>query len=420
MKNKIFTFLFLLFIVFSFDNDYCSGQWVRTTGTIPGGILSLTANGTTMFAGSFYNGVYRSTNNCATWVQTSLNALDIYALASNAGTIFAGTDTSVCMSTNNGQSWYVPNIQYGSGTCRSFAVSGTNVYAADDNGVDRSTNNGVNWISSTYHNNGWEVAANGQYVFVGDINTFVSRSTNYGQNWSQTSFSNPYYVGSIAINGTTIFVGTGGKGIYRSTNNGLNWVQTSLNNQIVNTMVASGNNIIAGADFNGVNTSGIYVSNDNGQTWGLRNEGLNMEGFAINAMIIANGNIYIGGNRSGSNSDSVWMRPLSQVIGIKNISSNVPDKFSLSQNYPNPFNPSTIIKFEIPNSENGKWKKENGLVILKVYSVSGKEVAILVNEKLNGGSYEVTFDASEYTSGVYYYRLKAGDYFETKKMMLIK
>ena len=203
MKVRFFIYSFLLIIILLFDYDYCCGQWVRTTGTIPGGILSLTSNGSYIFAGSFYNGVYRSTNNCATWVQTSLNALDVYGLASGGGTIFAGTDTCVFMSTDNGQSWKVPYIQYGSGTARCFAISGTYVYAGDDNGVDRSTKNGVNWISSTYHINARAVAANGQYVFVGAQNTNLSRSTNYGLNWSQTSFSEPYYIGSMAINGTT-------------------------------------------------------------------------------------------------------------------------------------------------------------------------------------------------------------------------
>jgi|GEM_PF-1736562 len=97
-----------------------------------------------------------------------------------------------------------------------------------------------------------------------------------------------------------------------------------------------------------------------------------------------------------------------------------PLKFSLEQNYPNPFNPSTVIKFEIPNSENGKWKIENGVVTLKVYDVLGKEIETLVNENLKPGTYEVKFDGSKLSSGIYFYTLAAGEYNETKKMVLIK
>lgn len=402
--------IILLFVCFFLYNQNCEAQWIKTSGAIPGGIASLTYNSSYIFAGTSINGVYRSSNNGQSWTQTALNALDIYALAINSGTLFAGTDTCIYMSTNNGQSWTHPTIQYGSGTTRSFAVSGSYIYAADDNGVDRSTNNGLNWISSTYHNNGRVVAANGQYVFVGDNNSFVYRSTNYGQNWSQSPLNQTYYIGSMAINGNNIFVGTGGNGVYRSTNNGLNWTQTSLNNKLVNALAVTGNNIIAGADYDGV-----YVSNDNGQSWTLRNEGFYAEVMQINALMIANGNVYLGGHRSGQNFDSLWMRPLSQIIGIKKISSNVPARYSLYQNYPNPFNPSTVIKFDVAHSDN-----RNDFVTLKVYNIIGKEIATMVNDKLEEGIYEIPFNSEQLSGGVYFYRLTVNGFSETKKMVVVK
>ncbi len=89
--------------------------------------------------------------------------------------------------------------------------------------------------------------------------------------------------------------------------------------------------------------------------------------------------------------------------------------FILYQNYPNPFNPATKIEFRIA---------EFGLVILKVYDILSNEVAILVNEEKQPGTYEVEFDATSgirnLVSGVYFYQLKAGDFVETKKMVLLK
>jgi hypothetical protein len=93
----------------------------------------------------------------------------------------------------------------------------------------------------------------------------------------------------------------------------------------------------------------------------------------------------------------------------------LPNKFELSQNYPNPFNPSTKIKYSIPNVGSGLAQ-----TVLKVYDVLGNEVAILVNEYKPAGSYEVTFDASSLSSGIYFYKLHSGTFFETKKMLLIK
>ncbi len=99
------------------------------------------------------------------------------------------------------------------------------------------------------------------------------------------------------------------------------------------------------------------------------------------------------------------------TIGITQISNEVPERFSLSQNYPNPFNPMTNIKFQMPNA---------GFVKISVFDVLGKEVATLVNEKLNPGTYEAEFDGTKFASGVYFYKIIATDYTESKKMVLIK
>jgi len=88
-----------------------------------------------------------------------------------------------------------------------------------------------------------------------------------------------------------------------------------------------------------------------------------------------------------------------------------PNEFILEQNYPNPFNPSTSIKFSIP---------ESGFTTLKVYNILGNEVTTLISEELTRGVFTVTFDASELPSGVYFYTLKSNNYYETKKMLLLK
>ena len=96
----------------------------------------------------------------------------------------------------------------------------------------------------------------------------------------------------------------------------------------------------------------------------------------------------------------------------------IPEKFSLFQNYPNPFNPVTTIKYTIPNvTLSGV---EGSRVVLKVYDILGSEVATLVNQEQNAGSYEVNFDASKLSSGIYFYQLQAGSFIETKKMILLK
>lgn len=93
----------------------------------------------------------------------------------------------------------------------------------------------------------------------------------------------------------------------------------------------------------------------------------------------------------------------------------IPEKFELSQNYPNPFNPETKIKFAIPSLSDGAVN-----VKLAVYDITGKEIAEMVNENLEPGSYEYSFSGHSLSSGVYFYRLNAGNYSQTLKMLLIK
>ena len=102
------------------------------------------------------------------------------------------------------------------------------------------------------------------------------------------------------------------------------------------------------------------------------------------------------------------------MTGIVNVSSQVPERYGLFNNYPNPFNPSTKIKFDIPAS-NG-----TSNVRLSIFDASGREVSTLINSQISPGSYEFEFNAKDLTSGVYFYRLTAGNFVETKKMMLVK
>jgi hypothetical protein len=94
-----------------------------------------------------------------------------------------------------------------------------------------------------------------------------------------------------------------------------------------------------------------------------------------------------------------------------NITVNAPVAYALSQNYPNPFNPSTLIQYQLP---------EKGFVTLKVYDAIGVEVETLVSEVKDAGIYEISFDASSLTTGVYFYTLSSGNFVKSNKMILLK
>lgn len=112
-------------------------------------------------------------------------------------------------------------------------------------------------------------------------------------------------------------------------------------------------------------------------------------------------------NKRGINGIAISPLP----IGVQNISSGIPEKYELYQNYPNPFNPATKIKFDIPKQSHIK---------IRIYDITGREAAVIVDEKLNPGSYEVFWNAVNYPSGIYFCRIETSDYTVTKKMVLIK
>ena len=161
----------------------------------------------------------------------------------------------------------------------------------------------------------------------------------------------------------------------------------------------------------------VYIDNNNAKWIGT------YDGFAIfndtTWQVFPSSFIGAVGNFSKDRYGNIWIcsggglfvyNP-NGVVGVDNISTIVPENFEFLQNYPNPFNPRTVISVQLPVS---------GEVLLKVYDVMGREVQTLVNERLNAGTYSVTFDGSNLSSGVYFYKLQSGDFTSVKRMVLIK
>lgn len=118
-----------------------------------------------------------------------------------------------------------------------------------------------------------------------------------------------------------------------------------------------------------------------------------------------------------SNSDNTqlagfWYTTFELVTSVEQIENDLlPTEFRLEQNYPNPFNPSTTIQFSVPQASN---------VTIRIYDILGREVAMLIDEEYQPGQYKVIFEAGQLASGLYVYRILAGDFNESKKLMLLK
>ena len=146
----------------------------------------------------------------------------------------------------------------------------------------------------------------------------------------------------------------------------------------------------------------------------LRQHGsANMNDYATALTIGPNSTIYVTGaaHFTGSDLDFYTLRYSLYPIAVNPISSRIPAEYFLAQNYPNPFNPSTTIKFDV---------SKTSLVKLSVFDITGREIEVLANEILNPGTYSVNWNADYVSSGIYFYRLTAGDFTQTRKMILVK
>jgi hypothetical protein len=423
--KKIFSFLLIVHCAFAIDNCMC--QWVQVSNGIGINkrISSLINNGNNIFAGTNNYGIYLSSNNGDLWtpVNNGLSNQNITALISKGNYIFAGTNGSgVFYSTNNGNSWTAANngISISSMNIFCFHNDGTKLYAGTTFGVYLSTNYGANW-AQVGNDQGtiYSIETSGNFIFVANFPNGVYRTSNGGLNWIQQNAGlNNLLVQCLLINGNSLFLGTGyGGGIYRSSNfldpYELHWLLTNngITNNHITAFTSSGNDIFSSSLYG---TKGVFLTTNNGDSWLIKNQGFGNNVSGVLSLLIANNYIF-----AGTDSHSVWKRNLSEIIGVKKNESSIPLECKIYQNYPNPFNPTTNIKYQIPILSSPH-VLGGDLVLLKVYDILGKEVATLVNEKQSPGTYEVTFDGSQYPSGVYFYKLIAGDFSETKKMVIIK
>jgi hypothetical protein len=208
------------------------------------------------------------------------------------------------------------------------------------------------------------------------------------------------------------FSGFGNPHVYRSSNGGASWQNITGNlpdvpHQSIVIDPLYTQNVYVGNDL------GVYFTSNSGATWYAYGNGMPYAMVFDLSIVYPNRHI-----RATTHGHGVYERSLVQnPNAITPIGNSVPKSFNLYQNYPNPFNPETKIKFSVPLNKGGN----RGLSIqLKIYDILGKEVAILVNQQLQPATYEVEGNATNYPSGIYFYKLTAGDFVQTKKMMLIK
>lgn len=418
MKHAVRLFFFVTVL------QLLNAQWTKTnvTGAYPN---CLTANNGTLYLGLLYSaafpqnttGVLKSTDNGNTWTpcNTGLPILTVQTIKVFNSTIFIGMEKGkIYKSTDDGTSWVLSNNGIDTTTYVMHLEQFNNkIFAGTNNkGIYVSTDDGATWQQHNTNIVGLVTGAlyaSATDLFAGVNNKNIFRYDNASSSWTKYSSGMPN--NSVNAFGE-VKDGQGNKylfaGLYSSvsevalsTDNGANWSvkDNGLPNQPVHTMLGVGANVFLGNEY------GVYRSTDFGANWSDVSTGIGL-GNPAYSLTLNGDNLFVIA------SAGVWKRALSEMTptSVEEVST-VPSEFTLFQNYPNPFNPATVISYQLP---------ANSYVTLKVYDILGKEIETLVHGIQQAGKYEVMFDASHLTSGMYLYRLQNGNTVQTHKMILNK
>jgi hypothetical protein len=395
-------------------------------------------------------GVRRSTDDGATWENVSDDVFVARTIIDAPdGNLYATIwpfpqNEGLYRSTDNGDSWGTPLVTVPSGdNIFSIAVNTSTtpntIFAGTRNGPLRSIDNGVNWTPATngIPGNSWvrdvEVDSGG-YVVAGTTNGLFT-STNNGDLWEQgtgiavedtiVKLIFDYPLSTEKAGGSVRLLGGSDDGsIYQSFRESKYLSLTLL--VLFNRSEISGFFHLALKSLNlklhGVSTfpkgtfgNGFYTSSEN---WQQNNSGLPsnppLSALTGNGEVsggsTADVHFYVGLFENMNGGARIFQTTYT-VTDVELASSGIPVSYKLNDNYPNPFNPSTKIIYSVPQSSN---------VVIRVFDILGNEIENLVNEEKQTGIYEITWYAENLPSGIYFYRLQAGSFVETKKMVLMK
>ena len=362
--------------------------------------------------------VLKTINGGTNWTSYTLPATDdaynIFAYDANTAlvTTSPSAGTYVYRTSNGGANWtQVLFVSGGFGDALWMTDANTAYFMGDPIGgnwlLKKSTNGGVNWTDwatvPTTITGGWNNSffIRGSKVWFGSNTTTVMYSSNSGANWTTqtTPTANQYGIWfNDDNNGMAIY-----QSLSATTNGGTNW------SALTSPVTYYGAGVCGTATKWWATTQNttpdVYYSSNNGANWTTQYTAPTAGGVFRHLSMARNGNTIWGCRSLGG------ISKYGTSTGITPIGTVTPVDYTLSQNYPNPFNPTTKINFAIPKS---------GMVTLKVYNVLGKEVATLVNQNMTAGTYNYEFNASNLSSGIYFYKLDVNGFSQVKKMSLVK
>ncbi len=368
--------------------------------------------------GNYGRALIKTTNGGLNWLYKDLPGNDIwqkvYFVNIETGFVIGGNG-KIFKTTNEGVDWFDYSINIGDLLDINFIDP--NFGFGIGSKTFKTTNGGNNWIILS-DTGGFSIkflnTETGYVISSNSIDNYtIKKTTNGGFNWiTQYSNSNNNLVSMFFLNENTGFACSNfpNSFILKTSNGGNNWQSIFTDSLLfpelnciwfvnINTGYCVGS-------YNGVPYTNGYIikTTNSGQNWSLLDTMQN----GLNSIFFVNDSV---GYSCGQAGLILKTTTGGAPIGIKPISNSIPTKFILYQNYPNPFNSVTKIKYQIPSTS---------YIKLIIYDILGREVKKLVNNKQEAGIYQVEWDASNFSSSIYFYKLVAGDFIDSKKIVLLK
>lgn len=393
-------------------------------------------NATTGIIVNYDGTVVKTTNGGQSWVTLNNNlnnALRSVGMFDANNAIIGTLDSNNILyrTTNGGVNWTnIHNNISGvkpKGICGISIVNSTTAFATGrfycPANLIKTTNAGLNWVSIPVDtsmarslvdchfwsvDSGFVIGGYSPFNNYGTGRSVVLFTSNGGASWVRVYASARTSEWGWKIQWLTRQVGyvsiekfTAPTFIIKTTNAGMNWTDIQLPNTITN---------IEGVGFLNEQTGWVggwgqnynmpcYRTSNGGANWHAAGWGLNVNRFR-----------FINDTTAFAVGKTVYKLNYA-TVGIQQVSTEPPQNYNLHQNYPNPFNPATNIKFEIPKSS---------FTNIRIFNALGREIETIVNENLNAGIYEVSWDASAHPSGIYFYKIFSNEFNQSKKMILIK
>lgn len=402
------------------------GQWEKLT--FPRGSIYTLLNTPEGLLASSGRYIYLSKDNGSTWDSLSSVSIDptefievgdLLLSASSYGRTPEAKWPLPCVfrSVDSGRSW--DSVLAGVYGAPSIVLVGSTLYTNPDGELFSSVDTGRTWSridsSGEFPGHIAAIITNGSTIYLG-IQTDrliqpdrLYRSTDDGNTWDSLDTGIPWWYFNVLAESSRVYVAAQHGGFYVSSDQGNTWKTMNLglpDSSGFRNLFLVENHLLLASVFRDWSQT-VYQLDLSGTRWEKFDAGLSLDPYAYICDFSSNDSyVFLAAW------NSIWRRLLSDLVTqVKGPSAYLPKAFIVEQNYPNPFNPSTTIKYELPKASEVK---------LSIYDMLGREVSVLVNERRNAGVHEVKFDGAGLSSGVYFYRLQAGNSVQAKKLVILK